>query len=175
LRGFRASPAVILWIDMENPYAKYLGQRNAYEVLAETTGSLESLLASLGTERAGRAPAPGKWSVREILCHLADCELVFAFRFRQTIAEDHYVIQPFDQEKWATRYAGLDAATALATFSALRRWNLFFLSGVPAEAYGKAVTHPGRGEGTFQILLETVAGHDLNHLGQIEAILAAAA
>jgi uncharacterized damage-inducible protein DinB len=160
---------------MENPYAKYLGQRNPSEVLAATPAKLEALLRSLGPERADRAPAPGKWSVREILCHLADCELVFAFRFRQTIAEDDYVIQPFDQEKWAARYPGRDATAALGTFAALRNWNLLFLAGVPADAYSKAVTHPGRGQGTFQVLLETAAGHDLNHLGQIEAIAAAAA
>lgn len=166
---------MISWIDMQNPYAKYLGQRNPSEVLAATTARLEELLKSLGPERAGCAPAPGKWSVREILCHLADCELVFGFRFRQTIAEDHYVIQPFDQDKWAARYAGYDAATALATFSALRHWNLLFLHSVPAGSEGKILTHPERGQGTFQILLETAAGHDLNHLGQIEAIAAAAA
>ena len=160
---------------MENPYAKYLGERNPSVVLAATPGRLESLLKSLGPERTGQAPAPGKWSVREIVCHLADCELVFAFRFRQTIAEDHHVIQPFDQDKWAAAYGGLDAATALATFSALRHWNLLFLRSVPAEAYSKAVSHPERGQGTFQVLLETAAGHDLNHLGQIDAIAAAAA
>jgi uncharacterized damage-inducible protein DinB len=160
---------------MENPYAKYLGSQNPFEVVAATSARLESLLKSLGPERAGRAPKPGKWSVREILCHLADCEMVFAFRFRQTMAEDHHVIQPFDQEKWAASYAGYDAAEALAAFAAVRHWNLLFLRGAPADAYAKPVSHPERGQGTFQIVLETMAGHDLNHLGQIEEIASAAA
>jgi uncharacterized damage-inducible protein DinB len=157
---------------MENPYAKYLGQQNPFEVIAATSGRLASLLESLGAERAGRAPQPGKWSAREILCHLADCELVFAFRLRQTLAEDNHTIQPFDQEKWAARYAGYGASEALATFSAVRHWNLLFLRDVPADLYEKTVSHPERGQGTFQILLETMAGHDLNHLGQVEAIAA---
>lgn len=160
---------------MQNPYAKYLGQQNPFEVIAATPGRLESLWESLGNERGGRAPAPGKWSAREILCHLADCEMVFAFRLRQTLAEDHHVIQPFDQEKWAATYAEYGAAEALAAFSAFRHWNLLFLRGVPADAYGKVVSHPERGQGTFQIILETMAGHDLNHLAQIEGISAASA
>ncbi len=159
---------------MQNPYAKYLGQRRPLEVLRETPERLSALLDSIGPAGADRAPAPGKWSVSEILCHLADCEMAFAVRFRQTIAEDHHTIQPFDQEKWAAAYAGYDAASALAAFSAARRWNLLFLNAVPESAYSKPVSHPERGQGTFQVLLETAAGHDLNHLGQIEAIVAAA-
>ena len=58
--------------------------------------------------RIEESPAPGKWSPHEILCHLADCELVFSFRIRQALAEDHHVIQPFDQEIWARNYAGYD-------------------------------------------------------------------
>ena len=155
---------------MNNPYAKYLGDRNPFEVVAATPSRLEELQRQLGPERAGKSPAPGKWSAREILCHLADCEIAFAFRLRQTIAEDHHTIQPFDQERWAKSYAAYGAEEALAAFSALRQWNLLFLRSLPADAYKKVVSHPERGDGTFQILLETMAGHDRNHLGQIEAI-----
>jgi hypothetical protein len=159
---------------MVNPYAKYLGDRNPFEVVAATPSSLEHLLARLGS-RAGQSPAPGKWSAREIVCHLADCELVFAFRLRQTVAEEHHMIQPFDQEAWARNYAAYDATAALAVFSAVRQWNLLFLRSLPSGVYQKAVSHPERGQGTFQILLETMAGHDRNHILQIEAIAGNAA
>ena len=160
---------------MVNPYAKYLGDRNPFEVVGSTPERLLHKLQSLGPEKARVAPAPGKWSVREILCHLADCEIVFAFRLRQTIAEDHHIIQPFDQDHWAKAYAAYDSAEALAAFSAVRHWNLLFLKSLTAEVYHKKVSHPERGEGTLQIIVDTMAGHDLNHLAQLRKISEASA
>jgi hypothetical protein len=153
-----------------NPYAKFLGDRNALEVISGTTAQLEKLIATLGPERAGESPAPGKWSAREILCHLADCEIVFAFRLRQTLAEDHPVIQPFDQDKYARSYPAYDSRAALAVFSAVRNWNLALIKSAGPEAWTRPLTHPERGEQTFGVTVETMAGHDINHLRQIEAI-----
>ncbi len=140
------------------------------EVVAATAGRLEHLSRTLGPEGLTQTTAPGKWSAREILCHLADCEIVFAFRLRQALAEDHHVIQPFDQDKWASTYAAYDARAALVVFSSVRQWNLALLQTVPAAALTKPVTHPERGEMPFQAIVETMAGHDLNHLKQLEAI-----
>ena len=153
-----------------NPYAIHLGQQNPVEVINATTDRLTFLLRAIGDERAEQAPAPGKWSAREILCHLADSETVFAFRLRQALAEDHHVIQPFDQDKWAVRYGAHDVAGALAVFAALRNWNLALIRSLNAAEFSKAVTHPERGTMTFQVVVETMAGHDLNHLGQMESI-----
>jgi hypothetical protein len=80
------------------------------------------------------------------------------------------LIQPFDQEKWAERYSVHDVAGALAVFSAVRSWNLALIRSVKAGELSKPLTHPERGTMTFQVLIETMAGHDLNHLGQMEAI-----
>lgn len=160
---------------MLNPYASFLGSRDPRDVIADTPPRLRQLLDALGPEGAGRSPAPGKWSAREILCHLADCEVVFAFRLRQTLAESNPVIQPFDQDRWAANYAGCDALSALEVFAALRHWNLALIRSLPAEAFARKVTHPERGEMTFQVLVETMGGHDLNHLGQVERIAARAA
>lgn len=153
-----------------NPYASFLGNQQPLSVLGATAGRLESLARTLGPERVTTPPAPGKWSVREILCHLADCEVAFGFRLRQTLAEDNPVIQPFDQVKWAAPYGSFSAADALATFAALRHWNLLLIQGALAEFADKAVTHPERGAMTFATIVETMAGHDLNHLGQLERI-----
>src|SRR5213594_3408291 len=103
-----------------NPYASHLATRNARDVIASTPLELRRVTDLIGAPRLTTPPAPGKWSARDILCHLADCEIVFAFRLRQALAEDHHVIQPFDQERWAPPYASLDADAAIATFSALR-------------------------------------------------------
>ncbi|HEV2615095.1 MAG TPA: DinB family protein [Candidatus Acidoferrales bacterium] len=158
-----------------NPYASHLGDRDPQEVIAATSGQLASFIRTLGPERADQPPAPGKWSVREIICHLADCEIVFAYRLRQAVAEDHHVIQPFDQDKWAKVYSAYDAPSALAVFSSLRHWNIAFIGALKPDAYTKILTHPERGEMPFRELVETMAGHDINHLRQIEAIAARAA
>jgi uncharacterized damage-inducible protein DinB len=155
-----------------NPYASYLGDRNPIEVIASTAATLQSLSETLGPARIEQAPAPGKWSAREILCHLADCEVVFAYRIRQTLAEDHHVIQPFDQDLWAKTYAAFSAREALSTFTAVRQWNVTLIHALPAEADSKPLSHPERGTMTFRVLIETMAGHDLNHLGQMQALAA---
>lgn len=153
-----------------NPYALYLAGKDPVEVIGATAGELASFVRQLGPEGAERKPEPGKWNAREIICHLADCETVFAFRLRQTLSEENHIIQPFDQDKWASVYGAYDAAAALAVFSALRRWNITFIQAAPASAFSRRVTHPERGEMTFKTLVETMAGHDLNHIRQLDAI-----
>jgi len=113
--------------------------------------------------------AAGKWNVRQILAHITDTEIAFGFRLRQAAAETGHVIQPFDQEKWAAGYASADVETALALFAILRKWNVQFLRGLSAEAFDKDVTHPERGTMKFRTIVETMAGHDGNHLTQLTA------
>ncbi|MDR3751381.1 MAG: DinB family protein [Terracidiphilus sp.] len=158
-----------------NPYEHFLTGRPVQEILAATAAQLGLLIAAIGADRTSTPPAPGKWSAAEIVCHLADCELVFAFRLRQTLAENAPTIQPFDQEKWAMNYSGISIAQALEVFSALRAWNLLLIRGALPEAFNRRVTHPERGAMTFSTILETMAGHDLNHLGQLQKLAASTA
>jgi hypothetical protein len=152
-----------------NPYAPHLENRDPLDVIAATAGELQRLAEALGSERLERPMRTGKWSPRQIFCHLADTEVAFAFRLRQALAEDHHVIQPFDQDKWASTYMGYEARQALAVFSSVRQWNLTLIRAVTPQALSKPVTHPERGEMTFRVLIETMAGHDLNHLRPLEA------
>lgn len=153
-----------------NPYDVFLAGQEPLAVLAATSKRIEGILNQLGSDRANATPAPGKWSAREIACHLADCEIVFAFRLRQTLAENNHTIQPFDQEKWAAQYASYSAQEALAAFAATRNWNQALLRSLPHEVHTRQVTHPERGTMTFLTIVETMAGHDLNHLAQLESI-----
>jgi uncharacterized damage-inducible protein DinB len=153
-----------------NPYASYLESRDPVAVIAATASELARALDAIGPERATVSPAPGKWSARDILCHLADTELVFAFRLRQGLAQDHHVIQPFDQDTWAKAYKAFDAGSAVAVFAAVRSWNLTLIRGMKPADTARPVTHPERGTMTVQTIIETMAGHDLNHLGQLNAI-----
>jgi hypothetical protein len=158
-----------------NPYASHIhdktpGDRTPLDVISDTPGRLAQLVETIGPERLETPPAPGKWSARDIVCHLADCDVVFAFRLRQTLAQEHHVIDPFDQDVWAKSYSSCDARLALAALTALRAWNVALIrSAKPADLF-KPVTHPERGTMTFQTIIETMAGHDRNHIKQIEAI-----
>lgn len=148
-----------------NPYQSFLGSRDPMTVIPETPALLRAAVA----RHAGKLDvprAPGKWSPRQILGHLADTEIAFAMRLRQTAADPHHVIQPFDQDGWSAAHPNPDVETALAMFSALRASNVEFIRAQPAGMMSKPVTHPERGTMTFGSLVETMAGHDLNHLGQ---------
>jgi hypothetical protein len=152
-----------------NPYEESLDGRPLEFILAATPNAIAEYLEVIGARQSTR-PAPGKWSAAEIVSHLADCEIVFGFRLRQTLAEDNPTIQPFDQDKWAVQYPGTAAALALETFGALRKWNQLLIQSALPSAAGRTMTHPERGTMSFQTVVETMAGHDLNHLAQLRRI-----
>ncbi len=153
-----------------NPYDSFLDGRPVETILAATAGVAAQALDAIGADKAATPIAPGKWSPAQIVCHLADCEIAFGFRLRQTLAEDEPVIQPFDQDKWAATYGGISARQALEAFRAMREWNLRMIDAALPAAAGRKATHPERGTMTFQTIVETIAGHDLNHIGQLQRI-----
>jgi uncharacterized damage-inducible protein DinB len=157
-----------------NPYAVYLSGRDPLAVLNATAERIRALTDRLPSAQLNARPAPRKWSITEILAHLADCEIVFSFRLRQTLAipisQPHAIIQPFDQEAWAERYGAYQFEPALALFQAARNWNLLYLTTVSHEDRHRRTTHPERGTMPFWTIVETMAGHDINHLQQIERL-----
>jgi hypothetical protein len=157
-----------------NPYASFLGSQDPVSVLNATTTRLRTITAPLTTAQINARHSPRKWSIREITAHLADCELVFSFRLRQTLAptlhQPHHIIQPFDQDAWAKRYQAYTFEPALALFQSARNWNLLYLTSVSQEDRHRRTTHPERGTMNFWTIVETMAGHDINHLQQIERI-----
>jgi uncharacterized damage-inducible protein DinB len=159
-----------------NPYAIYLNGQDPIPVLTSTADRIRTLTASLDPAQINTPPAPRKWSIREIAAHLADCETVFSFRLRQTLAsaldQPHAIIQPFDQEVWSQRYAAYQFEPAMALFQAARNWNLLYLTTVSQDDRHRPTTHPERGTMPFWTIVETMAGHDINHLQQIERLTA---
>jgi hypothetical protein len=153
-----------------NPYAKFQAGQDPFEIIRSTHAQLVKLAERLPAEQLALRPPMGKWNAREMVAHLADCELVFSFRLRQTLAEDHPTPQPFDQDRWAGRYGNCDMASALGLFGAARHWNLLLIAGTNEEERARKVTHPERGTMTFWTIVETMAGHDLNHLQRIERL-----
>jgi uncharacterized damage-inducible protein DinB len=159
-----------------NPYDRFLDGQDPVQVLFASALRLRRIIAPFSVEQVDQRPAPDKWSIREIVAHLADCELVFAFRLRQTLApapdQPHAIIQPFDQEAWAQRYVAYTLVAALDLFQSAREWNLRFLTTVTEADRHRITTHPERGTMTFWTIVETMAGHDINHLQQLERIAA---
>ncbi len=157
---------------MLNPYASFIGSRNPLEVISKTAGELARYAEILGPDRAEKPPSPGKWCTREIITHLADCEIAFAFRMRQALAEENHLVQPFDQDQWAKNYRAYSLREAIETFRALRTWNVALLRSLKPADFERKLRHPERGEMTFRTLVETMGGHDLNHLEQVKRIAA---
>jgi hypothetical protein len=152
-----------------------LGTRNPADVLTETPLVLERLIAGVNTDRLRRAEAPGKWSVQQVLAHMADSELVGAWRYRMILAHDRPAIAGYDQDAWANRlwYDEAEPQQSLATFSAIRGWNLRLLQRLSAEQLARVGVHAERGEESVGHLVKLYAGHDLLHRNQVERILAA--
>jgi uncharacterized damage-inducible protein DinB len=150
-----------------NPYAGALGERDPVEVIAQTPVGLAQVVDGLSAAEIEARPAPGKWSLREVLAHLADCEMAFGFRLRQSYGGET-LVQPFDQDAWSRAYGVYTAEQALATFVALRAWNLTFVSGLTEADKKLPAVHPERGEMVLWTIVETMAGHDLHHLAALK-------
>jgi hypothetical protein len=120
-----------------------------------------------------RRPAPDKWSVAEIVAHLADAELAISWRIRQILSNNAVPIQAYDQDVWAKTfdYARRDPRQSLANFRTLREANVALLKSVPRKLWDNYGVHEERGNESVSHVVRMVAGHDLNHLQQIQRIL----
>lgn len=134
---------------------------------------LAALLKGKSVKHLTQRPAPDKWSVAEILAHLADAELATSWRLRQVLTNNAIPIQPYDQDLWARtfNYARRDPRQSLATFRALREANIALLKSVPRKLWENYGVHAERGNESVNHVVKMVAGHDLNHLRQVEKIL----
>lgn len=149
-----------------------LGDAGPLDVLAATPSRLEDLFWELKDRGLERSYAPGKWSAREIFAHLADVEIAYGFRIRQVLSEDHHRVQTFDQDAWARRYAHADVSLGIELFRAVRQWNLALFRELTPEEWARVYVHPERGEETLERMAALIAGHDLNHIEQLERIAA---
>ena len=142
----------------------------ALKSLSATPRKLERLSRGLTGKRADAKPARGKWSAREILCHLADCEVAYGFRYRKILAEENVTLTPFDQDAWAKRfYRKGTLKDSLAVFKALRTAHIALLKSVSRADRAKAGMHPHYGTLTLQQIVVHLADHDRNHVAQIAA------
>jgi len=148
--------------------------RDPLKVQAATPAKLERLIQGKTAARLRKRPAPGKWSVGEILAHLADTELVCGWRMRQTLGAPGTLLQAYDQDSWAAacHYDRHEPAKSLETFRALREANLALLKVLAPDQWKLYGIHAERGPETIEHVVRMVAGHDLNHIKQVELLIA---
>lgn len=168
---------------LARPYVHLLEGRDPAQVLRETPARLAELLKPLSAEQIEGKPGPNKWSIRELLCHLADCELAWGWRLRIIYGsggegggageERGPLLQTFEQDAWSRAYDGscYTTATARATWSAVRQWNLALIDGLSEADKALPANHPELGPVTLWHIAEIAAGHDLHHLAGLEKLI----
>ncbi|HKQ87103.1 MAG TPA: DinB family protein [Candidatus Acidoferrales bacterium] len=147
--------------------------KNPLKVQAATPQKLARLLKGVPKAKLRKRPEPGKWSIHEIVTHMADTEVVYGFRVRLTLGQPGAPLASFDQDQWVTalHYDRRDTATALEQFAALRKATLNMLKTIAPEQWKHFGLHAERGEESVERSVAMIAGHDINHLAQIERIL----
>ena len=160
---------------MPTPYAQYVSDRDPVEVMRESLDAFRRVYARMPRDRWETPYAPGKWTLRQILVHVTQWEMIFSVRVRCGLALSGYVVQPLDQDPFIYEAEAVDADVAFATFEAVRRMNLALAASLTASQRKRAVQHPERGAIDVEDLLITLAGHAVHHLGQLQAALIAVA
>ena len=151
----------------------YVEGQDARKVQRSTATKLKKSIQGLTPKQLKWRPEPTKWSIAEILAHLADAEIVASWRMRSVIGENGITIQPFDQNAWASvfAYQRRDAQRSLELFRLLRENNLAMLNEIPDEKWEYYGMHLERGKESIAHLSRMFAGHDVNHVLQVERIV----
>jgi hypothetical protein len=151
----------------------YLDGRDPIDILESTPAALAALVHGTDAATIAKQPAPGKWSIQEILAHLADTEMVMGYRLRRILETDGVAIEAFDQNKWAAigRYADVPVTESLDRLRSLRRSHVRMLQSLTPAQLAHTGVHAERGPESVAHLSRLWAGHDLNHRAQIEGIV----
>lgn len=155
-------------------YLAALDGADPFESMRKTPKRLKKLLKGVSEKRMARRPASGGWSIKEVLAHLADGEVMVGSRYRMVAAMDRPAIPSYDQDAFVERLCleRIDAWTLLEDFAHARAANVRLLERLPDEAFARIGLHSERGEESIARMLVMYAGHDLIHEAQIARLLA---
>jgi tRNA-binding protein len=150
----------------------FVGTSDPLQILATTPSRIGTAVAGRSDDDLRWTPDPKRWSIAAIVAHLADAEIVAAYRLRMILANPGTPLQAFDQNQWASafNYPAQDAYACLTAFNAVRTSTLRLLDGVDEALLDHYGMHQERGRETVRHLIRLYAGHDVNHLQQIERL-----
>jgi hypothetical protein len=154
----------------QTPYSSELGDREPIAAMRETADRIGALAGSWTADRFDRSYAPGKWSARQILTHLAHTELALGTRARMALSTPDYTAQPFNQDLWMQREPAHSGREALAAFIALARMNTALFASLSAADRATPLAHPEYGALTVDWIVHQIAGHQIHHLRQLEQL-----
>jgi hypothetical protein len=151
----------------------YIEGKRPLAVQAATAKKLERLIKGVPASNLRKRPAADKWSVSEIVAHLGDAEIVIGFRMRLILGAPGTPIVAYDQDSWVTsgHYEKRDPRKSVEQFRVVRDANLALLKSLTPKQWNQYGMHSERGQETIEHLVHMMAGHDINHLQQIERIL----
>jgi hypothetical protein len=158
---------------VQTPYSKDLGERDPLVALRETPERIRAITGSWLPARLERSYAPGKWSARQILIHLAQTELALGNRARMALSTPNYVAQAFDQDRWIGRDGALSGKDALDAFVAMSAMNRSLFASLSPADRAVTLSHPEYGALTVDWIIHQIAGHQIHHLKQLEQIASA--
>jgi hypothetical protein len=153
----------------------YVRGEDHVQVLQDTVRIIKRLLRNATPKTMNKPPAVHQWSIAQILAHLAESELVLGYRLRMVLGSNGAAIQAFDQNAWQRNagYLENDPKNAFRLFAILRANNLALLKSLSKQQWDFYGMHQERGRETVRRMVELYAGHDVNHVRQIEGILKA--
>jgi uncharacterized damage-inducible protein DinB len=143
------------------------------KILSATNKKITRLVKGIPTAKLRKRPAPDKWSVAEILAHLADVEIVIGWRIRSVLGDPGTPVQAYDQNAWVIsgHYDKRDPRKSIELYRVVRDANLLLLKSLSLEQWKHYGQHAERGQESIEHIVRMVAGHDVNHIHQIERIL----
>src|SRR6185436_956442 len=154
-----------------SPYAEHVGAFDPVAVLRTSLDDYHARIPRLAASDWGRAWAPGKWTVAQIMVHVTQWEMILGIRMRCGVAAPSYEVQPMDQDELMRREGDLvSGQTAFEAFEGVRRMNIQFAESLSPDDRRKRVIHPERGEIDVEHLLVTMAGHGVHHFKQIASL-----
>ena len=154
----------------QTPYTKDLGDRDPIAAMRETPELIRAITSGWTAAQFEHTYAPGKWSARQILVHLAQTELALGTRARMTLTIPNYAAQSFDQDQWLPLDSAMSGREAVEAFVAVAIMNrTAFAALTPAERE-RTLSHPEYGSLTVDWIIHQMAGHQIHHLKQLEII-----
>ncbi len=152
------------------PYTSALEGRDPLDAMRTTIPAVAGLAARWTPSHYERTYAPGKWSARNVIVHLAQAELALGTRARMALTTPDYHAQPFQPDAWMDREAGLSGVEAVEALVVMSRMNVGLFASLSDHDRATLLKHPGYGELTVDWIIHHMAGHQIHHFRQLQQI-----